>query len=344
MSLISFGSDNHSGVHPLLLEEMVRVNRGFAPSYEQDSWSQDLRKWVLEKFNAIDCALVFNGTAANVLCLQLGLESYQSALCADTAHLNLDECGAPEKIAGVKLTPVTTQNGKVEIDKIESYLRRNGDQHHSQIKMISITQPTEYGTVYSFAELQRIREICDKHRLYLHIDGARLANAAVHLSCSLQDLTRYADVVSLGGAKNGLMLGELVIVRNSQLKPGLKFFRKQSLQLPSKTRFLTAPFTKYLKDDLWRDIATHENEMARTLRINLEHLQVVRFTHETQANAVFCLFPQSIIKELRKTYFFYVWNEQTFEVRLMTSFSTEHEHIEGFCNELARLLKQSKGV
>lgn len=344
MNLISFGSDNHSGVHPLLLEEMIRVNEGFAPSYEQDPWSQELRKHVLSSFSALDCALVFNGTAANVLSLQIALESYQAVLCAETSHMNLDECGAPEKIAGVKLIPASTIDGKIAIDGIENYLTRNGDQHHSQIKMISVTQPTEYGTVYTLAELKKIRAICDQHQLYLHIDGARLANAAVHLSCTLADLCEFADVVSLGGAKNGLMLGELIVVRNPTLKDGLKFFRKQSLQLPSKTRFLTAPFTKYLQNNLWREIALHENAMAQYLRQQLEALPGIEFTHTTQANSVFCLLPKSIIKELRKSYFFYVWNEKTFEVRLMTSFSTQKEHIDGFCQELARLTKAMKGL
>lgn len=335
MSLISFGSDNHAGIHPLLLEEMIKVNSEFAPSYEQDPWSQELKKQIKTLFGAHNSAMVFNGTAANVISLQICLDSFQSVLCTDCSHLNVDECGAPEKIAGVKLIPLPSRHGKFIFDHIEEALIRKGDQHHSQVKMISVTQPTEYGTLYSQQELEQIHEICKEHNLFLHIDGARLANAASQMQCDFFELVEYADVVSFGGAKNGLMLGELVIVRNPNLKNGLKFFRKQSLQLPSKTRFLSAPFLKYLNNNLWQEIADHENQMALYLRKGLEQLNI-QITQPTQANSVFCLLSKPLVKKLRKNFFFYVWNEKTFEVRLMTSFSTTKKQIDDFINHIKK--------
>ncbi len=339
MTLTSFGSDNHSGVHPLLFEEMRKVNEGYAPSYEQDSWSQDLKKLIRTEFDATDSALVFNGTAANVICLQMALKSYEAVLCADQSHLVLDECGAPEKIAGVKLISLPTQDGKIIIDQIEDFIVRKGDQHHSQIKMISITQPTEYGTLYSLTEIQSIRKLCDQHGLYLHMDGARLANAAVALKTDFKALVADIDILSFGGAKNGLMVGEFVIVRNPSLKEGLRFFRKQSLQLPAKTRFLTAPFLKYLGSGLYKEIAEHENAMAQYLFRSLKDISGVHITRPVQANAVFCQLPQTIIKPLRKKFFFYVWNENSFEIRLMTSFATSKEDIDSFLEEINKLIK-----
>lgn len=340
MSLVSFGSDNHAGVHPLLFEEMAKVNQGYAPSYEQDEWSQKVKTKLKEQLGAIDSALVFNGTAANVLCLQLALKSYEAVLCSDVSHLWVDECGAPEKIAGVKLITLPSQDGKILLDSIEPAIVRKGDQHHSQIKMISITQPTEYGTLYSKEEMKAIKDLCTKHSLYLHIDGARLANAAATLQTDLLSTVEAADLISFGGAKNGLMLGEWVVVRNPRLVEGLKFYRKQSLQLPSKTRFLTAPFLKYLENELWRDIANHENKMALLLEAELGKISAVAITRPVQANAVFCQLPKQIIKALKRKFFFYVWDENTFEVRLMTSFSTTPEEIEAFAKEIQNLLQK----
>jgi threonine aldolase len=335
---VSFASDNHAGVHPLLFAEMEKVNHGYASSYEQDPWSQKLRKVILDEFQAADCALVFNGTAANVLCLQMGLKSYQAVLCSDQSHLWLDECGAPEKIAGVKLITLPGDHGKLRPEIVETAIVRRGDQHHSQIKMLSITQPTEYGTLYALDELHELRELCDRYDLYLHMDGARLANAAVALNCDFKTLVAPVDLLSFGGAKNGLLLGEFVVVRKSELKEGLRYFRKQSLQLPAKTRFLAAPFLKYLDNSFWAEIAQHENHMAQNLAEKLRTIPQITLTRPVQANAVFCRLPRDLIKDLRKDYFFYVWDEKTFEVRLMTSFATQPEDIDGFVNRLQSLL------
>jgi threonine aldolase len=337
MSRVSFASDNHSGVHPQILQAMVEANSGYSASYEQDPYSQKLKALLRKDFKAIDSALVFNGTAANVICMQMALETYESCLCADVSHLNLDECGAPEKIAGVKLIPIPAEHGKLKVEQLSAHLIRRGDQHHSQVKMVSITQPTEYGTVYSSTELQALRDFCDQEGLYLHIDGARLSNAAVTLKSSMAEIARFADLLSLGGAKKGLMLGELVIIRNPGLQKKLKFIRKQSLQLPSKTRFLAAGFLRFFEEDLWQEMATTENTHATYLYQNLQDIPQIQVTQPVQANSVFCTMPKSWIKPLREQFFFYVWNEHSYEVRLMMSHSTTTAQIDAFIQEIHSL-------
>ena len=336
---ISFGSDNHSGIHPALLESMVEVNQGHCASYEQDEHSQKLKKLLKEEFSAVESFMVFNGTAANVLSLQACLRSYQSLLCTDISHFNVDECGAPEKIVGCKLLPVKSKNGKFIFSELEKHIIRKGDQHFSQCKALSLTQPTEYGTIYTWEEMQALKDFAKSNDLFIHMDGARLANAAASLNCSFKDLTKDIDILSFGGAKNGLLAGEMVIVRNPNLCEGLKFMRKQSLQLPSKTRFFAAPFLRYFKNQLWREIAGHENTMAQYLHEELQKIPGVHITQKTEANAIFAQLPQRVIKPLRKKFFFYVWDEKTFEVRLMTSFDTQKEHINQFTDELKNLME-----
>jgi len=338
----SFASDNHSGVHPALMEAIVEVNHGSAAAYEQDPWSRKLKKLVNELFNACDNYMVFNGTAANVLSLQASLKSYEAALCTDISHLNVDECGAPEKIAGCKLITLPSRNGKIDIDELNKQTFRFGDQHFSQMKLLSLTQATEYGTVYSLDEVRELKKFCSDHNLFLHMDGARLANAAVCLNCSLEELTKEADILSFGGAKNGHLCGEMVVIRNQNLAHGFKYFRKQSLQLPAKTRFFAAPFLRYLENNLWAEIANHENTMAQYLGEQLRQNTQLEITQPIQANAVFALLPKKMVKPLREKFFFYVWNEQTFEIRLMTSFDTSREMIDAFVAEIKRLSNEDQ--
>lgn len=335
----SFASDNHAGIHPALLEAMIDANQGHCPSYGQDPWSHKLKKLLKQEFGAVDSFLVFNGTAANVLSLQACLKSFESVLCTDVSHLNVDECGAPEKIVGSKLISVPSQNGKFNLDELESIIFRNGDQHFSQVRALSLTQPTEYGTLYTPDEIKRLRFFCDQHQLYLHMDGARLSNAVAALGCGWKEILKGIDILSFGGAKNGFLLGELVIVFKEGLEKDLKFYRKQSLQLPSKTRFLAAPFLKYFENNLWYEIASHENAMAKRLYEGLKALPQVQMTQPCQVNSVFCILPKEIIKPLKKKFFFYVWNENSFEVRLMTSFDTSKEDVDSFLEELNNLLK-----
>jgi len=337
MALISFGSDNHAGVHPRLFAALEQANRAYAPSYGMDDETLALQKQARDLLGCEDSFLVFNGTAANVLSLATMVQSFESVACTDIAHLNEDECAAPEKFLGAKLVALPHMEGKLSLDRLQSILIRRGDQHSSQLKAISITQPTEYGTVYSLAEMRAFREFCDTHKLYLHIDGARLGNAAVTLGCELRDLIAFSDVTSFGGTKNGLLCGELVVIGNPELAKNFKFRRKQAMQLPSKTRFLAAQFSTYFENGLWREIASHQCAMARYLGERLRALGL-RENFPIQSNAVFCNLPKPVVKALRDEFFFYVWNEATFECRLMTSYATTKEEIDAFVTKLGSLL------
>lgn len=332
----SLGSDNHSGIHPEILKSIIESNHGSAPSYGMDHLSQELRTLLKTELGCLDNYIVFNGTAANVLSIASSLKSYESVLCADISHLNVDECAAPEKFFGGKLIPTPSKHGKISIDEIKQYLIRRGDQHHTQIKMISITQPTEYGTLYSLDEINSIKEFCQNENLYLHIDGARIANAAYRLNCSIKDILSLSDIASFGGSKNGLFVGDLVLIYNPNFLEGFKFLRKQALQLPSKSRFIACQFLSYFKNNLWLDIAEKQCQMADYLASQLTQAQV-EITQPVQSNAVFCLLPKSIIKELKKDFFFYVWDEISFECRLMTSFDTTKDTIDNFIDKLTSL-------
>jgi len=339
MVLISFGSDNHSGVHPQILQALTAANSGYAPSYGMDETSQTLQKMLRQRLGCEEAHLVFNGTAANVLCLSTAVKSFESILCADMSHLNVDECGAPEKFIGAKLIPIPHKDGKIGIDQLAQSIVRRGDQHASQVRAISITQPTEYGTIYSLEELRQLRAFCDKEKLFLHIDGARLGNACLALDCDFKDIVTFSDVTSLGGTKNGLLFGELVVINNPELKDNFKFLRKQGMQLPSKTRFMAQQFISYFENDLWKQIAKHQCDLAIYLRDRLQALDLVQITRPVQSNAVFCALPRAIVKPLREEFFFYVWDEATFECRLMTTFSTRKEEIDGFVDKLETLMK-----
>jgi threonine aldolase len=338
-SLISFGSDNHSGVHPQILKGLTEISEKYAPSYDTDPTSLELKNWIQKNWKAVDSHLVFNGTAANVLAISAAIESYHAVLCTDISHLNVDECGAPEKFIGAKLLPIPHLNGKLSVEDLKSALIRRGDQHFSQIKMVSITQPTELGTVYSLEELQQLREFCDREKLYLHIDGARLANACYKLGCDFGDILKFADVASVGGTKNGLLFGELVIINKPELNENFRFRRKQAMQLPSKTRFLASSFLTYFTTGLWAEIAKHSCELATILAKNIQKEIDIAPNYPVESNAVFCNLPQPWIKPLREEFFFYVWNEKTFECRLMTSFCTTQEEIDQFVTKLKSIAK-----
>lgn len=338
MPTVSFGSDNHSGVHPKILAALSAANSASAPSYEMDETSQELKKYLKSQWGCADSFLVFNGTAANVLSLNCAVESFESILCADISHLNVDECGAPEKFMGAKLIPVPHREGKLTVDNLQKMLIRRGDQHFSQVKMVSITQPSEYGTVYSLDELKELRQFCDREKLFLHIDGARLGNAVFTLKSSFKEIISFSDVTSLGGTKNGLLFGELVIIQNPKLADNFKFFRKQAMQLPSKTRFMAAQFLTYFQNELWLDIARSQCQMAQQLAEGIQALGY-KANYAIQSNAVFCTLPKEIVKPLRDEFFFYVWDEKTYECRLMTSFDTKTEDIQRFIDKL-QLLKR----
>ncbi|MBC7419730.1 MAG: aminotransferase class V-fold PLP-dependent enzyme [Bdellovibrio sp.] len=340
-----FGSDNHSGIHPELLRALIESNTDHAPSYGTDVYSEKASALFKKEFGPqTETYFVFNGTAANVLALRFLMKRHEAVLCSNVSHLNVDECGAPEFFAG-KLIPLPHDQGKLTLSILKEALIRQGDQHFSQARVVSLTQPTEYGTCYSLNEIKEITTWAHSNHLYVHIDGARLANALQFLDCTYKEMTTDlgVDVVSFGGTKNGLMMGEAILVLNTELAKGahqqLKYIRKQSAQLPSKTRFIAAQFSSYLDHQLYLQISHHACEMAERLLQGLKQIPQVRITCERQSNAVFAMIPQAWVKPLREKYFFYVWDEKTFECRLMTSWDTTTAEVDEFIHRVQQLAR-----
>ena len=340
----SLGSDNHSGVHPRFFESLLKTNVGHAPSYGTDEETHRVNKVFKKLFgDEAETYFVFNGTAANVLCLKSLIQSHESVICAETSHLNRDECGAPEFIIGCKLVTVESFDGKVTPKQVESCIKRMGDQHTSQPKLVSLTQPTELGTVYSMKELRSLKKKCEEYHLFLHIDGARLIYAANYLKCELIDIAQYADAISFGGTKNGLLMGEAVLLFHPLAKKNFKFLRKQCMQLPSKMRFISTQFQELFSPErtpLWKTIAYHGHQLAIYLSQKIEEFPEITVTQKVQSNAVFAKIPKEWHKSLRENFFFYVWDEITWEVRWMLSFDSTKDNIDQFIEHIRLTKKQ----
>jgi threonine aldolase len=276
-----------------------------------------------------------------VLGLSILTQSYNSILCSELAHINVDESTAPEKFLGCKLLTVPTRDGKIVPEEIENRIIRVGDQHHPQAKVISISQSTEYGTVYSVDEIKAIAAVARKYNLYFHMDGSRIANAAVSLGKDFRAFTVDAgvDVLSFGGTKNGLMFGEAVLVFNSTLAATFPYIRKQGMQLHSKMRFISAQFNTLISTDLWSRNATHANTLAKRLEKGLRQFPTVQITQKVDANAIFAILPASYIPALQEHGFFYVWNDKTNEVRLMCSWDTTEKDVDTFIDQLKQLVQ-----
>lgn len=328
----SFGSDNHSGVHPNILKAISEANENHEPGYGYDTYTKKLEKRAEELFGCHSSYIVFNGTGANVFALKNMTDSYSSIITASTAHINVDECGAPEKHTGCKIVTIETSDGKLTPELVSKKLTGIGSEHHSQPKVISISQPTELGTIYTAEEIKALSDLAHSYNIYLHIDGARLANAIAALNCDPKDITLNvgADVVSLGGTKNGVMIGELVMFFNPKLGERALFERKHLTQLYSKQRFIAVQLLEYLKDNLWLKLASHSNEMAKLLQSKLLDVEAVTITQKVETNAIFAIIPREMSEFLWKHYFFYVWDELTNEVRWMTSFDTTEEDVLAF--------------
>lgn len=341
----SFASDNNAGVHPKILQAMAEANRGHVVAYGDDPWTDAATKRFRELLGkSAQVYFVFSGTGANVLGLKAATETYQAIICAETAHINVDECGAPERFTGCKLLTVPTVDGKLRPEDIKPLLHGIGVEHHVQPRVISISQSTEMGTVYTRDEIKTLATFAHQHDLLLHVDGARIANAAVSLNARLSEITSAVgvDVLSFGGAKNGIMYGEAVVFFDSSLAPDFKFIRKQGSHLASKMRFISAQFLALLTDDLWKQNAAHANSMAQILARELAKIPPIEITQRVEANGVFAIVPRRYIQILQKEYFFYVWNEATSEVRLMTSFDTTEEDIRKFVALVKRTLMDAR--
>jgi len=336
-----FASDNNSGIHPEILNALSVANEGHAVGYGGDELTEKAIARFKEEFGELtDVYFVFNGTGANVLSLSTLTRSFHSIICAETAHIQVDECGAPEKLTGSKLLPVTTQKGKITPERIARYLHGFDFEHHSQPGIVSISQVTELGTVYTVEEIKAITSQAHQYGLFVHMDGARIANAAVALNLPFRAFTVDAgiDVLSFGGTKNGMMMGEAVLFFNPELSKNTKYIRKQSMQLFSKMRYVSAQFLAYFTDDLWKRNATHSNKMARLLEKEVLKIPAIQLTQNVEANGVFAIVPPEIIPQLQKKYFFYMWDEHRSEVRWMTSFDTQEEDIFGFIDLIKSLV------
>lgn len=330
MNKRGFASDNNSGIHPNILKAIEIANVGHTHGYGDDIYTEEAIQLFRNEFGSeTEVFFALTGTGANILSIQSLCHSFHSILCAETAHIQTDECGAPEKFTGSKLITIPSGNGKVSPAELLKKLQGFDVEHHSQPGMLSISQVTEMGTVYSVAEIKELAGIVHSHGMYLHMDGARIANAAVSLGLNFRAFTKDAgvDVLSFGGTKNGLMLGEAVLIFRPELAKNSKYFRKQAAQLYSKMRFVSSQFIPYLRDEIWKANATHSNKMAQMLADKIKDINAIRVTQKVDANGIFAILPRDIIPLIRKEYFFYDWDEFKGEVRWMTSFDTTEDDI-----------------
>ncbi len=336
-----FASDNNAGVHPRIMQAMAQANSGHTLAYGSDAYTESAKVVFRRHFGEqAEVFFVFLGTGANVLALKALARPHNAVICPVTAHINVDECGAPEQMAGCKLLAVPTPDGKLRPGDVEPLLRNMEFEHHSRPKVVSITQSTELGTVYQPEEIEALADLVHDRGLYLHMDGARLANAAAALGTDLGTITGQAgvDALSFGGTKNGMMYGEAVVFFDPALAEDFKYIRKQGMQLASKMRFISAQFEALLNDGLWLENARHANAMARLLAQGLGSLPGVEIARPVETNAVFACLPRETIPALQQEYPFYVWNPERSEARLMASYDTTREDVQGFLAALQRLL------
>ncbi len=333
---VSFGSDNHSGVHPAVLNSLLRINTDFCVAYGEEEYTRGIEDRIETLFGG-NCRVWFTmtGTGANIVSLQYLIRSYHSVICAHTAHINVHECGAVQKFTQALLLPIRTEDGKLSPELIAPHLEGKNDPHMSQYRIISISQTTETGLVYTVDEISALAEYAHDNDMLLHVDGARLANALA--ACNTDPVTMFreagVDIVSFGGTKNGLMFGEAIISYLPDREEDLVFYRKQAAQLYSKMRYIAAQYDAYLSDDLWMQNALQANRMAAQMKDGLEPLAGIAITQQVQANALFAIMPRHKIPLLMDKYHFYMWDESRCEVRLMCSFNTRPVHIDQFIND-----------
>jgi threonine aldolase len=338
-----FASDNNSGVHPAVMEEIMRVNHGHTVGYGSDPFTEKAIEMLRKELGELsEISFVFTGTAANVLGIAGVTRSWNSVITASTAHIEEDECGAPEKFTGCKVLTVDTPDGKLRADLLKRHMHGFGFEHHSQPAVISISQSTEMGTVYSVNEIRDLADFAHDNKMLLHMDGARLANAAISLGLPFRAFTTDAgvDVLSFGGTKNGMMYGEAVCFLKPGLAEGFKYLRKQGMQLASKMRFIAAQYIAYLSDDLWKECAKHSNLMAQEMEKRIRLIKGVTITQKVQSNGIFVIMPQAVADRLSREYFFYPWNMELSEYRLMTSWDTTSDDIIQFADRLKLMMSE----
>jgi threonine aldolase len=335
----SFASDNNAGVHPDILKAIGAANQGHVVGYGDDAYTHSAQALFKKQLGEeIEVFFVFNGTAANCLSLKALTNSFHAVICAEGAHIYVDECGAPEKFTGCKLVPIPAKNGKLTVEAVQSAYHGVGDEHHVQPRVISITQATEVGTVYRPNEIRALADFAHSHGMFLHVDGARIANAVAAQGVNLRQATRDVgiDVLSFGATKNGALGAEAVVFFNPELAANFKFYRKQGMQLASKMRFVSAQFQALFAGDLWLQNARHANRMAQLLKREVSKIPQVKIIYNVEANGVFAQIPRKAIAKLQKRYFFYVWNEAQSVVRWMCSWDTNADDVKQFAEFLRR--------
>lgn len=341
--LTSFASDNTSGILPEVLSAMNRVNSGAAIGYGDDPYTHKLRQQINDLFGQeVTTLLAYGGTGANIVGLQAMLQNWEAVICTKSSHINIDECAAPEKFLSAKLIDLDSDDAKIKPEMLQKELEVLGVVHHAQPGAISITQSTEYGTLYSVEELKELIDICKGSGLRVHMDGARIANATAALGLSVAEFTcdLGVDILSFGGTKNGMAYGEAIIVFNEELATAAEYIQKQSAQLPSKMRYISAQFSAMLENDLWLKHASHANSMATQLSDGLQKISGVELTQKTEVNAVFLKLPPTAKELLQNWSYFYDW-EQENEVRLMASFETTPEDVDKMLEGIRWAMKES---
>lgn len=335
----TFASDNYSGVHSKILEKIIEVNTGHASAYGGDSVTEEAILEFKKHFGDVEVFFVVNGTGSNVLSLEALKSKSSGVLCPDSAHIFQDESGAPTKLTGMQLITVPSHDGKLDLNLAKSRLTFKNNFHKPNIDIISISQTTESGTIYTLDEIKAISNFAKENNMYLHMDGARIANAAASLGCSFKEMTGDlgVDILSFGGTKNGLMYGEAIIFFNKDLAKDFLWIRKQNLQLVSKMRFLSAQFIPYLRDNIWYECAKNANDIAKYLEKELNKIGV-QTTNEVLGNTVFAILPKEVIIPLQNFCHFYIWNEDLNEIRLVTSFDSTQEDVDNFVKKLKDLL------
>ncbi|SHH40535.1 threonine aldolase family protein [Tepidibacter thalassicus] len=336
----TLASDNYSGVHPKILQAIIDCNKKHAFPYGDDYYT----KKAVEKFKEIfgekiDVYFVSNGTAANVISLSSVLRSFESVICTDIAHITVDECGALERFTGSKILQLPHKDGKICIDDIKKTLNNRGVDRHTQPKIISISQVTEIGTVYTIDEIKNLVEFAHKNDLLVHIDGARISNAAVALDVSFKEMITDTgvDLLSFGGTKNGMMYGEAIISFNPKLSENLKYLRKQGMNVISKMRYISAQFLAFFENELWKENAKNSNAMAKLLATELQTIPDIKLLSPIESNIIFARIPEKWIKPLQSKYYFYKSEDESNLVRWVTSYDTTKEEILDFVNQIKQL-------
>jgi threonine aldolase len=338
----SFGSDNNSGVHPRVMEAIVGANSGHAVGYGDDAWTREAEDAVRELVGRedIDPFFVFNGTGANVIALQACTLPFHHVICAATAHIAVDECGAPVKLTGCALKEIVVADGKLTPEAVRPLLHGFGVEYHSQPKVIAISQTTEMGTAYTPQEIRALADLAHEHGMYLFVDGTRMANAAAFLNVTVKEMTVDCgvDIFTFGGTKNGLMIGEVLVPLRKELAENIRYYRKQTTQLYSKMRYLAAQFIPYIREGIWLENATKSNAAAQKLAAGMRKAGV-ELTQDVQSNAVFFTLMEEETTLLRERYFFYDWDGERNERRLVCSWDTTEEDIAGFISYLRTVVK-----